>query len=221
MLRTINTFLKRKFRDKFKKILSKKDIELLKDKKFVIISDDCWGGELYNWYSKPYNTPFVGLFIYGPCFIKLLSNFEHYISQKLNFLEVSKYKDRVKDYPVALLDDIELHFLHYSSDDEAREKWERRTSRMLEEKNMDNYFFKICDRERAEKEHLLKFHDLPYKNKVSFAVKDYAELKGKNHIKMIESYKNRNKKVHNGKKVFKLTFLYFNLNKWLLNENMH
>lgn len=216
MIRKIKVFFKRKFRDKFKKLISKKDIELLSNKNFVIISNNCWGGTLYRWYNRSYNSPFVGLFLYGPCYIKLLSNFDFYIKQELNFIEASSYKDRIKDYPVALLGDVEIHFTHYDSEEEAKEKWERRTARMLEENNKERYFFKICDRERVTKEHLIQFHNLPLKNKISFAINDYDELKGKNHIKMFESHKNKKRTVPNGKKVFKLTFLYFNLNKWLL-----
>lgn len=217
MVRKGKVFIKRKVRHKLKNFLSKKDIASLKNKNFVIISNNCWGGSLYRWYKRPYNTPFVGLFLYGPCYIKMLSNFEYYLMKELKFVPTSKYPDRPKDYPVALLDDIEIHFTHYESEEEAKTKWKRRVSRMLLEKNFDKYFFKICDRERVSKEHLLAFHKLPFKNKISFAISDYSELKNENHIKVYESDKNNKKFVPNGKKLFKLTFLYFKLNKWLLN----
>ncbi|WMI65624.1 DUF1919 domain-containing protein [Aestuariibaculum sp. YM273] len=217
MIRESSVFIKRKFREKFKNVINKKDIELLKDKNFVIVSNNCWGGTAYQWYERPYNSPFVGLFLYGPCYLKLLNNFEYYMNQKLEFVSSSNYPDRELTYPLAKLDDIEVHFTHYETENEAREKWERRTERMLQETNLDNYYFKICDRERTTKEHLLEFHKLPFKNKVSFSIKDYKELKGKKHITVIESHKKNKKYVPNGKKMFKLTFLYFNLNNWLLN----
>ncbi|RPD98222.1 DUF1919 domain-containing protein [Aureibaculum marinum] len=215
MVKKIKVFAKRKTRKIFESFYSKKDIDRLGDKNFVIISNNCWGGEVYKWYKRPYNSPFIGLFLYGPCYLKLLSNFHYYIRKELKFVESSKYPDRPITYPLALLGDIEIHFTHYDSIDEARTKWTRRTSRMLEEKNFDNYYFKICDRERVTKKHLLDFHELPHKNKVSFALNDIPELLGKNHIKVNESQKNRNH-VPNGKKMFKLTFLYFDLNSWLV-----
>ena len=53
------------------------------------------------------------------------------MAQELKFGAVSKYKDRAKTYPLGLLDDIEIHFTHYKSEEEAHEKWERRTASML------------------------------------------------------------------------------------------
>lgn len=217
MFRKINVFTKRKFRHLFEDYYSKKDIKLLKDRKFVIISNNCWGGSLYQWYNRPYNSPFVGLFLYGPCYLKLLSNFEYYMKQELNFTDTSKYPERPKTYPIGILGDVEVHFTHYKTEDEAKLKWQVRTARMLKEENLDNYFFKISDRERVSKELILDFHKLPYKNKISFGLNFYSELKDKNHIKVYETQKGKNC-VPNGKKMFKLTFLYFNLNKWLLNQ---
>ena len=217
MIKKIIFFIKRKFRDSFKNYLSGGDIEDLGNKNFVIISNNCWGAEVYQWYKRPYNSPFIGLFIYGPCYFKLLSNFDHYMDQKLEFISTSKYPEPVTHsawpYPLAKLDDIEIHFSHFESEAIAKEKWERRTARMLEEKNMNNYYFKICDRGKND-EFIEKFHKLPFKNKISYAIRDIDSLKDKNHIKMNEKDKDGNY-VINGKKLYKLTFLYFDLHKWL------
>ena len=218
MFRKITVFIRRKFRNQFKEILSKKDIESLKDKNFVIISDNCWGGTLYQWYKREYNSPFVGLFFYAPCYIKLLSNLDHYLKQDLSFIEKSKYNYREKTYPIALLDDVEVHFSHYKTETEAKDKWNRRKVRILAETNLENYFFEMSDAYLANKEYFIAFHHLPFKNKLSFSVKDFPELKDKNHIKIYESCKKDKNKVPNGKKLFKLTFLYFDINKWLLGK---
>ncbi|MBE0424611.1 MAG: DUF1919 domain-containing protein [Lutibacter sp.] len=217
MIRKINVFIRRKFRRIFQNQLRKKDVLLLKNKKFVIIANNCWGGEIYSWFKRPYNSPFVGLYLHGPCFVKLLSNFNHYMSQELKFVNSTAYSAMIPNYPVAILDNVEIHFLHYKSEEEAREKWTRRTSRMLEESNLDNYFFKICDLNGGSESVLKKFHNLPFRNKVSFGVKDYTSLKDKNHIKIEESGKNEGLHVPNGVKLFKLTFLYFNIPGWLNN----
>ncbi len=86
MVRSIAVFIKRKFRRIFQDQISKKDIKLLQDKNFVIISNNCWGGEIYSWFKRPYNSPFIGLFLNGPCYLKLLSNFDYYMSLDLNFV---------------------------------------------------------------------------------------------------------------------------------------
>lgn len=225
MIDKLNIFIRRKVRHTFRNWLSQSDRKEMGDKKFVIVSNNCWGGEVYQWYGRPYNTPFVGLFIYGPCYHKLLSNFDHYMSQKLEFIEMSKSKyaetgpfPELKPgqvYPVGKLDDIEIHFLHYESEEIASSKWERRTARMLKETDKDNYFFKTCDK-WGNDEYFEEFHGLPYKNKISFSIKNYDELKGANHIQIKQKDKNGDYVV-NGRKLFKLTFLYFNLLKWLKN----
>ena len=54
-----------------------------------------------------------------------LKNLKHYLSGDipLKFVKESKYiKDFDNAYPLALLDDIELHFLHYADEEEATQK---------------------------------------------------------------------------------------------------
>lgn len=217
MFRKIKVFIKRKFRYVFKDIISKKDIVLVKDKNFVIVCDNCWGSSVYQWYKRPYNTPFVGTGIYADCYLRLLSNFDYYLQQNLKFVNKSKYPDRELNYPLGLLDDIEIHFRHYKSEDEARTKWERRTKRMLEETDKNNYFFKICTAWSANENHIKKFHELPLRNKISFSIDSIKSLKPNQHIQVVERHEVDKTKVPNGVKLFKLTFLYFDLNKWLLN----
>lgn len=207
-------FIRRKTRDYFKETLSKSDRNDMGNKEFVIISNNCWGGEVYQWYERPYNSPFIGLFLYGSCYYKLLTNFNHYMKQKLEFIEKSKYPEpnRPWTYPIAKLDDIEIHFSHYDSKEIAREKWERRTARLLKIKDKNNYYFKICEKDGNDT-FIEDFHKLPYKNKISFSRKNYKSLRKLNHITVKQEDKDGN--FVNGKKLYKLTFLYFNLHEWL------
>ncbi len=214
MLRSLEVYFRRKLRKHFK-FFKEEDRAALRNKDFVIISNNCWGGQVYQWYGLPYTTPFVGLFIYGPCYIKLLKNFDHYMAQELKFGEVSKYKDRAKTYPLGLLDDVEIHFQHYATEEEALEKWERRTARMLRNTNKNNYFFMIADRERAEKEIILEFHTLPYKNKISLAAFRLESISNREQIVVYERPKSKKFETPNGKKMFNLSFLYFDLLQWL------
>ena len=82
-------------------------------------------------------------------------------------------------YPLGVLDDIEIHFLHYRDNEEVLTKWKRRLNRMNKITDMDKYFFKIDDRDLSTAEIIMSFHKLPYKNKVSFGVN---QLHAKNHI---------------------------------------
>jgi uncharacterized protein (DUF1919 family) len=147
--------------------------------------------------------------------MKLLANFDDYMKLDMDFIPVSKYPESKNKYPIGLLNDVEIHFQHYETEVEAKEKWNRRKARMLENTDKDNYFFMVCDRRRINAEDLTRFHELPFKNIVSFAFYDLPEVTVVNHIKFFTSKRNKTNKIPNGKKRFKLTFLYFDVVHWL------
>jgi len=202
-------------RRKLRKYFLSKDIKRLVNKDFVIISNNCFGGQAYQWLDLPYNTPFVGMFMYGPSYLKMLQNFTYYVKQDLVFIEEPLYNDRPKTYPVAKLDDVELHFSHYNSEDEAKEKWYRRRERLLKDFNLDNLFFVICDRERVDEKIIKEFHQLEFKNKLSFAAKPIKGLNAFQHISLYDNYERDKKQAPNGKKMFKISFLYLDFVNWI------
>lgn len=151
-------------------------------KDFTIISNNCWGGRVYQDFNLPYLSPFAGLFLHGPCYIKLLNNLREALSSQIRFTTISKY-DNINDeiragfrpeYPIGLLmDDIEVHFLHYLSEAEALEKWNRRVERI----NWSNIYVKFCDRDGCTKDLIEEFDKLDFQNKVCFTAKPYPHLK--------------------------------------------
>lgn len=143
---------------------------ILKCKDFTIISNNCWGGRVYQRYALPYTSPTVGLMFFADEYIKFVSNLRYYMNQDLKFIPKTQskyyqyYKDKEKYYPIGKLDDIEIVFLHYKSENEAREKWNRRKARI----NWDNLIIKFNDQNRCTPEHIKEFDKLPYKNKLCF-----------------------------------------------------
>jgi len=132
---------------KTRKVLNRKLMYLrIKDKNFTIISNDCWGGEVYKDLGLEYTTPFVGIRLFAPCYIKLLKNIKGYIESPLTWISVSRYhsvnEEREKRFfPIGLLkDDVEIHFFHEASEAQAQEKWNRRVKRI----NWDNLFIKFA-----------------------------------------------------------------------------
>ncbi|MFT5277133.1 MAG: hypothetical protein ACI8VI_000768 [Granulosicoccus sp.] len=219
LIRIIRTYILRKARVMQKDKILKKELEVIKDKNFVIISDNCWGGEVYQWYQKPYNTPFVGLGIYGECYIKLLSSFDYYMGLELEFKPqtetIHPYKFKEEYYPLGVLGDIEIHFVHYDTQEDAKDKWNRRTKRMLEVNDKNDFFFKLCDDWKAETKHFKQFHELPFKNKVSFIPDNKRYFDDHAHIAIYERNRKNKVTVPNGVGCFKISFLYFDLSQWL------
>nr|WP_262352315.1 DUF1919 domain-containing protein [Lactiplantibacillus plantarum] len=82
-------------------------------------------------------------------YIKFIYNVKKYLNQKLVFIDPknSKYIDILKNdkfygkYPVARLGDIEIFFMHYTSQKQVISKWNRRIKRI----NWDHILYKFND----------------------------------------------------------------------------
>lgn len=59
----------------------------LTNKDFTIISNNCWGGMLYESYNLPKQSPTVGLFFFAEDYIKFLKDLKKYtIKTQLKFI---------------------------------------------------------------------------------------------------------------------------------------
>jgi uncharacterized protein (DUF1919 family) len=179
------------------------------NRKFCIISNDCWGAELYKLLDRPFNTPFIGLMLMSPCYIKMLENPQYYLNQPLNFKNESRYPEMQEiksgiNFPLATLgdSDIEVHFMHYHSRDEANSKWCRRSKRM----DWGNLYVKYdCGKDYSSKEDIDTFTKMNYGNKLLFGKEKFGNIQ-------MFSVKKYN---INGRKQFKNSFLHFDPIGWL------
>lgn len=161
----------------FRLTFAKKRNKKLKNKNFTIISNNCWGGMIYESYNLRKDSPTIGLFIMPKDYIKFIKNLKKYLEIKLVFIkpEDSKYIDVLKSnskfgsYPIGKLGDIEIMFLHYKNEKEAYEKWERRKQRI----NFDNIIYKFNDQNGCTKSDFYEFVNLPLPNKLFFTVKNW------------------------------------------------
>lgn len=146
----------------------------IKIRNFTIISNNCWAGRVYQYLDMPYLSPTVGLYFFAPDYIKFVSNLKYYLDTPLEFIkaEDSKYFDELKeknqlDKPIGVLDDVEIVFLHYKSQEEALEKWNRRKNRV----NFDDVFLKFSWSNLSENAHLEYFDNFSFRNKFIFVDK--------------------------------------------------
>jgi uncharacterized protein (DUF1919 family) len=150
----------------------------IKEHDFSLISSNCIGGRIYEELHIPYKTPTVGLFFFARDFTLFAANLHHYLEQTLTFTEISSHESANETrnerwYPVGVLDDIEVHFLHFSTNREATEKWERRKKRV----NWNKIFFIFTDQGECTLEDLQNFDQIPHPNKISFVAGNYPDLK--------------------------------------------
>ncbi len=141
----------------------------IKRRDFSIISNNCWAGRVYQYLDMPYLSPTVGLYFFAKDYLKFIENIEYYLGLELQFIsaEESKYASIIKarkqeDVPIGLLDDVEMVFLHYSSKEEAKEKWDRRKARV----NFDNLIFKFSKMNLCTEEDMKRFDENPAKHKI-------------------------------------------------------
>ena len=149
----------------------------LKNKEVSIIASNCNGGIISHDLGLQFRSPFVNLWIKPNDYIKLLTNLETYLEKELVFVQ----EDGIS-YPVALLDDIRINFQHYLTEDDAKEKWIERKSRM----NYNNVALFFSDRDGCSYEDLLNFDKLPYSRKVVFTHVKRPEIKSSFYIKGFE-----------------------------------
>lgn len=187
--------LSRTYRDLLRKDLNKKNRERLCNKDFSIISSNCVGGVITHELGLKFLSPTINLYLFPKEYLKLIYNLQHYISCG-EMTEDTSNSEKC-GYPVGILEDIRLYFVHYSSFDEAKNKWYERCNRI----NWDNLYFIMVQRDGCTNEDLLKFDDFPSNHKVVFTSSNRNDIKSsffipgsvseKGEVIDLNQYKNR------------------------------
>lgn len=139
-----------------------------KDNFPTIISSNCVGNRIYRSYGMKYNTPTVGLWFDFEDFYKFVNNLDDYLSYDL-----VECHDCVHEYPVGILNDIKINFMHYPDFETARNKWNERIQRI----NVNNIIIFNTDRDGCTPDGLFRLHNAcPYPI-ISFVNKEYQNIK--------------------------------------------
>lgn len=179
----MKTFLK-KIIEYFLSLKRKPYINQLKtviDSDTTIISTNCFAGRIMQDLNMEYNSPTVGLYFMYPDYISFLSDLRFYLGAELRFVDKSKYpqcNERRKKwphwYPIGVLADrIEVHFLHYKSEEEAAEKWKRRCARV----NYNKLLIIGMEQNECCVNDIISFDKLPYERKFMFSSKELPYVK--------------------------------------------
>lgn len=129
----------------------------LKNRDFTIIANTCMGGLIYHYLDHKFLSPTINLAINDKKqYINFISNLEHYLSLDLKFIE----RDEKNDFPIGMLDDVVINFVHYKTEEEAESKWNERKQRI----NYNNIYFLLSDYEGLDKEDMEKLKGLSYNN---------------------------------------------------------
>jgi uncharacterized protein (DUF1919 family) len=144
---------------RLQKKLSLKIARKLIPNEFTIISDDCWGGQLYRQLNIPYLTPTIGLWIKPEDYLKYIEEFNRIHKEKLIFIPTDK------SYPVATLSGVEINFMHYKSKEEAQHKYYNRLQRLQSSRLLTKIDFGKPGYTIA---HIHKWNELRIDNAIAF-----------------------------------------------------
>lgn len=162
----------------YKETIGKANNNKIKNKSLTIISNNCWGGIFYRNHNLEYLSPTLGMFFIAEEYIKFIYDMKKYINAEIQFIKIeeSKYYQYLRmikyDGLIAKILDLEICFLHYKDEEDAKTKWNRRKKRI----NWDNILFKFNDQNLCTYENLKKFDEFESKNKICFTSKKYCEL---------------------------------------------
>lgn len=148
--------IKRKRRDAFIRKMRKK----LKSTGVSIISQNCIGGVFYHDMQMEFLSPMINLFFKEPDFVRLVLNLHHYMESDLSV-------EMGNEYPIGWLDDVEIHFMHYKTCQEAKDSWDRRKKRI----NYDKIIVVATDRNGFSEEVFEDWKKIPFP-KVLFTVNE-------------------------------------------------
>lgn len=134
---------------------------------FTIFSNNCLGGVFYHDIGRKFTSPLINTAMDGEDFLKFLENPKHYLDEKMDFI---KWKGR--EFPIARIDDIEVNFVHYKTEEECVEKWKERSQRIV----WDNIFIIATNHDGMNHDDCMeRFDKLPYRNKIMFVSKEYPQ----------------------------------------------
>lgn len=139
----------------------------------TIISNNCSGGYLYMDMGIQYTSPTMWTQILYEEYPKFCKNLKHYME-----CEVKEYKDfsevhrkqiinnigMMPDFPCGLIDDVVILFRHYSTFEQAKEKWNKRKQR-IDYEHLIYMFVVETDKYNNES---IEFGNLNLKNSVLF-----------------------------------------------------
>ncbi len=174
----MKTFI-RCWRDKMNYLFRYNEIIYLKDiftpfgkPHCSVLSMNCFGGHIYQDFKIPYESPTAGLFFFADDFCALLEDLD-ILKRNIVFVPKSKWKlandkmpTREHPYPIGVFEgtDIEIHFLHYHTEKDALDKWNRRMTRF----NFDRFIAIGFQQNECTKETIERFERIDIPNKVFF-----------------------------------------------------
>lgn len=111
----------------------------LKRSRISIISNNCWGGTVYNTLGMECLSPFKNLFLEDDSYLRMLENLDYYLGCEPAEGGFATDIHSGRKYPILRLDDVLVHCNHDEVFETALKDWKRRVRKI----NRDNLFIEM------------------------------------------------------------------------------
>lgn len=175
---------------------------LMLPSQFSILSDDCWGGQLFRQLHLPYSSPTVGLYVEPASYLEFVELVFRKELPDLNFV--------VSDlgFPVAVMqNDIRVCFVHYKSSVDAKEKFMRRFERIFWSRLLVKIDF---GKPGYDLRHIIRWNSMQLKNSIAlYSPSTPVPPAGIHNGVLIDEW------TIDGAAMFDVTRRYFNIYEWV------
>ena len=145
----------------------------------TFLTPNCMGGILFHDLGLRFYSPTINTMLSQTDFVKFVLGLDNYLSCELEFFSHPDYT-----FPCARLGDITIHFTHYKTEEEARNKWLERSKRI----DKNNLFIACSERDGLTKEDILKLGNIKARGLIVFTCNDYPDIP---YTVQIKKYKNK------------------------------
>lgn len=142
---------------------AKKHSKKLKTKEFTVISNNCWGGVLYEYYGLQKQSPTIGSYFYAEDYVRFCKDLKGYLNKELTFINPTEsrhfedlHRKGQDNVIIGKLGDVEIVFLHYADKDIILEKWKRRIQRI----NWDKVILKFSYQNQCSDELIKEYEQI-------------------------------------------------------------
>lgn len=129
----------------------------------TILSDDCWGGLVYNYLGLKFSTPLINTYWNRGEYSRFIQNPRFYLQTELTMVKEGDLK--LGEIPIGKLGDeenfVQIEFVHNTNFEEAKGQWDRRKKRI----NFNNIIVKMgfSNVEKNKKFYLDSFEKCKYR----------------------------------------------------------
>lgn len=144
----------------------------LQNHDMTLLIPNCGGGHLFHDLGLRFMSPTINLMMYQNEFLLFVLHLDDYIHNDLVFYKHDEFSFPCAELKADGLPDVHIHFTHYESEQEAREKWDSRKKRI----NRDNMFVFCSERDGITKEDIASLSQLKVRGLAVFTCNDYPDI---------------------------------------------